>query len=1010
MESPHPPHQLTQLVQHFASQQASNDWNEAETREEFINPLFECLDWDVSNKKNLANNFKEVRHETSLKIGSNMKAPDYSFNHGRALFYLEAKKPNVDIKEDIDSAFQLRRYGWTAKMPISILTNFRGLAIYDCRFKPHKNDPASTARICYYDYRDLVDKWQEIYDFVSREAVLIGSLNDFENKQLKGTASIDEDFLKAIENWREHLTFELATKNKNLDEKQLNFAIQKIIDRIIFLRITEDRGIETYGELKRISGQRAIYPALVQLFKKADDKYNSGLFHFKTETGRTESPDAITPHLKIEDRVLREIIKGLYYPDSPYEFSVIAGDILGSVYERFLGKVIEKKPDSIRAKIVSKPAIRKAGGVYYTPNAIVNYIISGTLEEWLADKKPAAASKLKLLDPACGSGSFLLEAYQFLLDWHLKYYSDESKKYVRGREPKIFESKRGLQLTLAERKRILLNNIYGVDVDRNAVEVTKLSLLLKVLEYEGQEVSQYSIIKERILPDLYENIKCGNSLISSADITDGFLSNVFTDDELYKINPFDWKDKKRGFGDIIQGGGFDVVVGNPPYLKEYTDTYQFNLIKQSKLKSYYQGKMDLWYLFACQSIDLLKENGLHGFIATNNWITSAGSSILRNKILLETQLKKFLDFADFKVFQSASIQTMIYILEKNKKENHQVDYLKILDKNIVPEDLFHYINADVGKKKKLKIERFKTTLNRKKHLNKTFSFVSKKIEAVLNKIKANANYYLKEEDIAQGIVPNPDFLSSKHLGLLKDKSLKVSDGVFVINEKQFDLIEKEKKYLKNYYTNINRYFLPKRNYKIIYLTRKNSNNINDFPNFKNHLQKYKAIMLKRRETKNKSIKWFQLHWPRDERFFVGDKILSLRKTTYPQFCFSNTQDYVSLAANSIKPKNINLKYLTALLNSKVVYFWLYHQGKKQGDQLQIDKAPLLEIPLVKTDDKEVENKIVKLVDKMMTLKKQIQVTKLDHDKKLLEGQVQVVDERMEELVRGVYGVSVGEMV
>ncbi|OHD55236.1 MAG: hypothetical protein A2Y33_16240 [Spirochaetes bacterium GWF1_51_8] len=531
---------IEELITFFDNNKNSilSNWNETTTRIELINPFFECLGWDVNNNQKLADPFKEVRHETNLKIGSNMKAPDYSFNYGKRLFYLEAKKPAVNIKTDLSPAYQLRRYGWTAKLPISILTDFEELAIYDCRIKPNHNDSAGIARIKYYTYKDYIDKWDEISGFISKDAVLHGSLNDFENKQVKGTASIDDDFLNSIEDWRKVLALNIAIRNPELTEYELNFSIQMIIDRIIFLRICEDRGIENYGLLKDSTNTDA-YGQLLNIFKKADEKYNSGLFHFTKERERDEVPDSITPRLKIDDKALKDIIKGLYYPDCPYELSVISSDVLGSVYERFLGKVI-RLTDGHHAKVEEKPEVRKAGGVYYTPHYIVEYIVKNTVGEKLKDIAPAQAAGLKILDPACGSGSFLIEAYQYLLDWHLDYYlNNDPDKWKKGKEPKIFDSPTGAHLTLSERKRILTNSIYGVDIDKNAVEVTKLSLLLKVLEYEGREIQQKLLFNERVLPDLYHNIKCGNSLIGSDFYTDKDLS-LFGNDEMQKINTFDW--------------------------------------------------------------------------------------------------------------------------------------------------------------------------------------------------------------------------------------------------------------------------------------------------------------------------------------------------------------------------------------------------------------------------------------------------------------------------------------
>ena len=449
--------ELKKLIEYYENNKNTihSNWNETETRIELINPLFECLGWDVRNNQNLADPFKEVKHEASLKIGEHMKAPDYSFSYGKRLFFLEAKKPSVDIKNDINPSYQLRRYGWTAKLPISILTNFEDLAIYDCRIKPSHNDSAGIARIKYYTYAEYIDKWDDIYNLISKDAILHGSLNDFENKQLKGTDSIDDDFLNSIENWRKLLALNIASRNPELSEKDLNFAVQMIIDRIIFLRICEDRGIQDYEELKIAASQDNCYKWLIKIFKDADKKYNSGLFHFEVEKDRAETPDNITANLKIDDKILKDIIKDLYYPDCPYALSVISSDVLGNVYERFLGNVI-RLTDGHHAKVEEKPEVRKAGGVYYTPRYIVEYIVKNTVGEIIKDKKLNRVSDIKILDPACGSGSFLIEAYQYLLDWHLNYYlNNDPDKWKKGKEPKIFESKTGLHLTLSERKNIL---------------------------------------------------------------------------------------------------------------------------------------------------------------------------------------------------------------------------------------------------------------------------------------------------------------------------------------------------------------------------------------------------------------------------------------------------------------------------------------------------------------------------------------------------------------------------
>jgi hypothetical protein len=303
---------------------------------------------------------------------------------------------------------------------------------------------------------------------------------------------------------------------------------------------------------------------LLEIFDRADERFNSGLFHFHVERDRAEPPDELTTRLALDDKPLKEIIRGLYYPDSPYEFSVLPAEILGQVYEQFLGKVIRLTAGH-RAVVEDKPEVKKAGGVFYTPVYIVDYIVRETVGKLVDGRSPKQVSKLRVLDPACGSGSFLVGAFHFLLDWHRDWYvADGTAKHTK----EIYQGPGGQWLlTTAEKKRILLNNIYGVDIDSQAVEVTKLSLLLKVLERENRETleRQLRLLHERALPDLGGNIKCGNSLIGP-DFYDQRQMTLLDEEAQYRINAFDWKAE---FREVFKGkeGGFDAVIGNPPYIR-----------------------------------------------------------------------------------------------------------------------------------------------------------------------------------------------------------------------------------------------------------------------------------------------------------------------------------------------------------------------------------------------------------------------------------------------------------
>ena len=617
--------------------------NETQLRREFLDPFFTALGWDVENKAGYADAYKDVIHEYSLKTKDVREAPDYCFRiGGTRKFFVEAKKPSVNVKDDIHPAFQLRSYAWSAKLPLSVLTDFEEFAVYDCRIPPNKKDKASNARIMFITYDQFIDKWDEIESIFSREAILKGSFDKYveSNKKKKGTAEVDLVFLEQMEVWRKALAKNIALRNPKLSIRELNYSVQKTIDRIIFLRICEDRGIEDYGQLMSLQNGNSVYERLKQIFHRADEKYNSGLFHFENERDRIEPPDNLTLELSVDDKTIKDIVKELYYPESPYEFSVLPADILGQVYEQFLGKVIRLTAGH-QAVIEDKPEVKKAGGVYYTPTYIVDYIVNNTVGKILENvTTPKEINKIKILDPACGSGSFLLGAYQYLLDWHLKYYLKEletSNKLLQQKQPPVCINDKGAYLlTTSEKKRILLNNIYGVDIDSQAVEVTKLSLMLKVLEGESTQTlnNELKFFRERALPDLSNNIKCGNSLIGPDFYNQGEM-NFLDDEEKMRINVFDWNVE---FKDIMNAGGFDVVIGNPPYGYMISKQEQEYFIRQYKYQNY---QKDLYLLFLERYSAILKTNGKLGVIISNTWLQSITFKDIRSYLVKNFKWKKF---------------------------------------------------------------------------------------------------------------------------------------------------------------------------------------------------------------------------------------------------------------------------------------------------------------------------------------------------------------------------------
>ena len=687
------PDTIRRLIDRFDEQAdriRSPDYNETLIRVDFINPLMRELGWDIDNTQGFAEQYREVVHEDRVKVAGQTKAPDYSFRiGGQRKFFLEAKKPAVDIKRNWEPAYQLRRYAWSAKLPVSLLTDFEELAIYDGRVRPKYLDKASTARREFIHYHDYPDRWDFIQGTFSKDAVLRGHFDRYCGTQKgRGAQEFDQAFLTEIEEWRTALAVSLAKKNPQLDQPALNFAVQRIIDRIIFLRIAEDRGTETIGQLQALVSGDHTYERLGELFRRADERYNSGLFHFQKEKDRDEAPDTLTPALVVEDKTLKGIIKQLYYPQSPYEFTVVSADILGSIYERFLGKVITLTAGH-QAKVEDKPEVRKAGGVYYTPACIVDYIVKNTVGKLLEGKLPKEAAKLKVLDPACGSGSFLIGAYQFLLDWYLQQYTAQGSNpasLASGKRPLLRATTslplplgegRGegsppiaYALTITERKRILLDHIHGVDLDSQAVEVTKLNLLLKCLEGETAETLgfQQRLFRERALPDLGRNILCGNSLIGT-DIIGTEAWQKMTDDERARINPFDYE---RAFPQAFKSKtpGFDAVIGNPPYVL-LQDDFRVDAMLAYLRKRYSAAtyKLDTYHLFMDRATHLTSNSGAWGFITPSNYLTNNHLDALRRLLLRAGSLE--VDAISGAVFERISVDTAITIQRRSDSDGRR---------------------------------------------------------------------------------------------------------------------------------------------------------------------------------------------------------------------------------------------------------------------------------------------------------------------------------------------------
>jgi len=970
-------------------------YNETQVRREFIDPFFEELGWDVTNKKGYAEAYKDVIHEDAVKVGGITKAPDYCFRIGGVRkFFLEAKKPSINIQEDIHPAYQLRRYGWSAKLPLSILTDFEEFAVYDCRTKPAKTDKVSHSRILYLKYADYPDRWDDIAAIFSRDAILKGSFDKYvESKKVKkGTTEVDSAFLQEIERWRELLARNIALRNPALSQRELNFAVQQTIDRIVFLRICEDRGMEPYGRLMALQNGANIYKRLFQLFNKADEKYNSGLFHFTKEKGR-ENCDTLTPFLQIDDKPLKAIFSNLYYPESPYEFSVISADILGQVYERFLGKVIRLTPGH-QAKVEEKPEVRKAGGVYYTPDYIVDYIVKQTVGRLVQGKKPGpkgGVSHLKIVDPACGSGSFLIGAFQFLLDWHRDAYTqDNPEKWLRTKTPPIYRSQKGeWRLTTEERKRILLNNIYGVDIDPQAVEVTKLSLLLKVLEGEDEESigKQMRMFQERVLPDLSSNIKCGNSLIGP-DFYSNIQTGLFDEEAVYKINPFDWNAE---FPEIMQGGGFDVVIGNPPYVRQ-EGLSDFKPYFENHF-SVYNGVADLYVYFIEKGVSLLRQNGLFSYIVANKWLRANYGKPLR-QWMKQQHMVEIVDFGDLPVFKQATTYPCILVIRKNAPAPA---FRSAVIKSMDFGDLHTHVTEcsyDVQQ----------DTLD-----ESGWSLVNRTTQNLLNKLRNTG-------------IPLGEYVKKKiYRGILTG----LNEAFVIDNATRERLIAEDLKsaeVIKPFLAgrDIKRY-QPLFTEKYLIFTRRGID-IETYPAIKAYLAQYKERLMPRpkgwkgdkwKGRKPGSYQWYEIQDTIDYYAeFEKPKIIVPAIVKSASYAY-DTNGFYSNDKTTIIPTTD--KYLLGLISSKALDYYIHSiSSTKQGGYFEykpmyLSKLPVRTINLDDPADVAQHDRIVGLVDQMLALNKKLAQSKIPQTAEMLRRQIESTDQQIDQHVYRLYGLTQEEI-
>ena len=632
-------HALVQKYEQGKEVYRTSRFNETQVRNEFLDPLFEILGWDIRNTAGKNTNEREVLLEEPLKANaaSHTKKPDYTFRlFGERKFFLEAKKPCVHIEREDDPAKQVRRYGFTAGLKISVLSNFEHLYIYDTSYPVEQNDTRVKAIVREYKYTDYEDAAEELLEYLGKASVYSGHFDEVwsEIEANVNHKSVDELFLQQINNWRLMLGKEILRNNSEIGMEELGDVVQSYINKILFLRVCEDRNIETYQSLLQIADLNS-HQDLIAKFKVADSRYNSGLFEEKLS-------DEIIGNVSSS---FWSIIRELYFPQSPYSFAVLSSDILGKIYEIFLSQRLAVVDGQL--SIVNKPE-NEDRDIVTTPNFIVREILRQTMKDNLAHLTDEQILSLKCADIACGSGAFLLETFQLLCDALVDFYTLNNKSKL------IQTNLNTYKLKFEVKRDVLTNCIYGVDKDFNAVEACKFGLLLKLLE--GEDDSTIASFHP-VLPNLDDNIFYGNSLLESSDVPDN---------QVEEINPFD-------FGELM----FDYIIGNPPYMK--TEDIKVFTPKEHKLypkryKSAYK-QYDKYFLFIERAFKLLKEDGAMGYIVPSKFMKVGAGKELRNYISTNKSIKAITSFGAHQVFSDKSTYSCIVVLQN--KENDSFKYSEV---------------------------------------------------------------------------------------------------------------------------------------------------------------------------------------------------------------------------------------------------------------------------------------------------------------------------------------------
>ncbi|NKE04657.1 Eco57I restriction-modification methylase domain-containing protein [Mesobacillus selenatarsenatis] len=997
---------LKQLVSNFEKnykKYKKNTYNEYSTRDEFIDQLLKLLNWDVYNQKGIDPSQREVIREN---LSSQGNRPDYTFTvRGVSKFFIEAKKPSVDILLDPDPALQARRYGHTSKHNIVVLTNFENLMIFDATVRPQEEDTAKTALLKVYNYTDYEDKWEEIYSYLSRDEVFSGSFDEkFSTlKSNRDTPQIDEYLIKLINKWRLALASDLYDRHPDYSLTYINDITQRFINQIIFLRICEDRNLPTYHRLNEtIEDPAEINKKILETLKVADKKYNSGIF---------SNTEII---LDLDNEIISSIVEELYFPSSPYKFNLIDANLLGNIYEVFLSErltvstnneiVLSKKTENLNRDVVS------------TPYEVVKYMVSKSLEPLCSDKNPTEIMDIKVVDMACGSGVFILEAYEYLVNHVKKWYLNNDRTHlIEGQDERYF-------LPFEEKKKILTSCIYGLDIDANAVEVAKFSLGLKLLEDETAP----SIQDNSLIPKFENNIKIGNALVDFKHLQ----RRKINDDEKIKINAFNWN-----FGGVEK---FDAIIGNPPYVKT---SDMITMLSADEVRVYEQNyessykQYDKYMLFIERAIQKLNENGTICFIVPNKFSKIEAGQKLRKLLSDNKYVSEFVDFGSAQLFKEKNVTIYSSVLLVTKKENEHFIFEEVDDLND------WWANMDVTGNPK------RVTLDSQILSENPWVLVASEDKAeLINKLYSNATLLGEEIDgvklveLFNGIQtsaerPVPIYWFGQ------DEIKRDLDGIIEI-ERNGILYKIEKDILKPFFKptkksekNLDSYDRVLPNKWIIFPYDKEGNLIeklkmeSDFPETWKYLKNNYTRLVPKQVTGEKkgrdvphanSDTWY--HYGRIQaltKFIDTPKIIVGILTRKPLYLFDDhnmliasggTAGYCAIAAHTNSP--YSLEFIQAVLNHPAIE-WLcsiigsdFDNGFYSRGTSVLEKLPIINVNFDDKAQVEHYNNIVNWTNDIYTKTKQLQNPAIDLSKRnALKNEIDYLKSEIQDEVSELYGIK-----